>query len=65
MPRQPTTYQCDLFSNPHDAEMAQTPLFGVEADGFAKTDRFEVTTIVKLATGAAQAAGLVPPPDGA
>jgi hypothetical protein len=25
MPRQPTTYQFDLFSNPHDAETAQTP----------------------------------------
>lgn len=23
--RQPTTYQFDLFSNPHDAETAQTP----------------------------------------
>ncbi|MER8550506.1 hypothetical protein NKH41_33670, partial [Mesorhizobium sp. M1169] len=25
MPRQPTTYQFDLFSNPHDAETAQMP----------------------------------------
>lgn len=25
MPRQHTTYQFDLFSSPHDAEMAQTP----------------------------------------
>jgi hypothetical protein len=25
MPRQPTTFQFDLFSNPHDAEMTQTP----------------------------------------
>lgn len=25
MPRQPTTYQFDLFSTPHDAEIAQTP----------------------------------------
>jgi hypothetical protein len=25
MPRQPTTYQFDLFSNPHDAEAAQMP----------------------------------------
>jgi hypothetical protein len=25
MPRQPTTYQFDLFSNPHDAKIAQPP----------------------------------------
>jgi hypothetical protein len=25
MPRQPTTFQFDLFSNSHDAEMTQTP----------------------------------------
>jgi hypothetical protein len=25
MPRQLTTYQFDLFSNPHDVEAAQTP----------------------------------------
>ncbi|SFL12366.1 hypothetical protein SAMN04488498_1363 [Mesorhizobium albiziae] len=25
MPRQPTTYQFDLFSNPNDAKTAQTP----------------------------------------
>jgi hypothetical protein len=25
MPRQPKTYPFDLFSSPHDAEMAQTP----------------------------------------
>ena len=25
MPQQPTTYQFDLFSNPHDAETAQMP----------------------------------------
>lgn len=25
MPRQPTTYQFDLFSNPHDADTAQMP----------------------------------------
>ena len=25
MPRQPKTYQFDLFSNPHDAKTAQTP----------------------------------------
>ncbi|MER8575762.1 hypothetical protein NKG99_35055 [Mesorhizobium sp. M1409] len=25
MPRQPTTYQFDLFSKPHDAETAQMP----------------------------------------
>jgi hypothetical protein len=25
MPRQPTTYQFDLFSQPNDAETAQTP----------------------------------------
>jgi hypothetical protein len=25
MPRQPTTFQFDLFSNPHDAEMTQMP----------------------------------------
>ena len=25
MPRQPKTYQFDLFSNPHDVETRQTP----------------------------------------
>ena len=25
MPRQPTTHQFDLFSNPHDAEVVRTP----------------------------------------
>ena len=25
MPRQPTTHQFDLFSNPHDAETVPTP----------------------------------------
>jgi len=25
MPRQPTTYQFDLFSSPHDTEAAQAP----------------------------------------
>lgn len=25
MPRQPTTFQFDLFCNPYDAEMTQTP----------------------------------------
>ena len=27
MPRQPMAYQFDLFSNPNDAEIAQTPLW--------------------------------------
>ena len=30
MPRQPTTFQFDLFSNPHDAEMTQWQALPVE-----------------------------------
>ena len=30
MPRQPTTYQFDLFSNPHDDEMPQWQTLPVE-----------------------------------
>jgi hypothetical protein len=30
MPRQPTTFQFDLFSNPHDAEMPQWQTLPVE-----------------------------------
>ena len=45
MPRQPTTYQFDLFSKPHDAETAQTPQWQALPAG---TRRTLTTLMVRL-----------------
>ncbi|MUT24759.1 hypothetical protein GNX14_26860 [Mesorhizobium japonicum] len=41
MPRQPTTYQFDLFSKPHDAQTAQMPPW----QGLPEETRLTLTTL--------------------